>query len=121
MASPPTRFTFSGDAASYLGAAIGSFLITAFTLGICYPFSLVLMERWRCEHTFVDGQQLIFNGQATQLFGQWITWLALSILTLGVYLFWVGPKLHTWKTRNTGFAVPVAPISSWAPNVLLAT
>lgn len=116
--SQTTRFTFDGGAATYVGSAILGFLITAFTLGICYPFALVLMERWRCKHTFIDGQQLIFKGRAVGLFGRWILWLLLTIITLGVYVFWLAPKLQKWKTVNTDFAAPTVPITSWAPNVL---
>lgn len=113
-----TRFTFDGGAATYVGTAILGFLITSLTLGICYPFAVVLMERWRCKHTFIDGQQLVFNGSAVGLFGRWILWLLLSIITLGIYLFWVAPKLQHWKTVNTGFAAPTGPITAWASNTL---
>lgn len=113
-----TRFAFDGGASTYVGTAILGFLITTITLGICYPFALVLMERWRCKHTYIDGQQLVFTGSAVGLFGRWILWLLLTVITLGIYLFWVAPRLQRWKTVNTGFASPTAPISAWASNVL---
>ncbi len=113
-----SRFTFDGGAANYFGTALLGGLITLITLGICYPFALVLMERWRCKHTYIDGQRLIFTGSAVGLFGRWLLWLLLSVITLGIYLFWVAPRLQQWKTVNTDFAVPTAPITSWAPNVL---
>lgn len=113
-----TRFTFDGGAGTYLGTAILGALITLLTVGICYPFALVLMERWRCKHTYIDRQQLIFTGSAVGLFGRCILWLFLTIITVGIYLFWVAPKLQQCKTVNTDFAAPTAPITSWAPNVL---
>ncbi|HUG50757.1 MAG TPA: DUF898 family protein, partial [Terrimesophilobacter sp.] len=64
-----TRFTFDGGAATYLGTAILGFLVTVCTLGICYPFALVLQQRWRCKHTLIDGQRLAFTGSAVGLFG----------------------------------------------------
>ncbi|MFT2816792.1 DUF898 family protein [Leifsonia sp. A12D58] len=112
-----SRFTFDGGAGTYLGTAILGALITMVTLGICYPFALVLTERWRAKHTFIDGQQLVFTGSATGLFGHWIKWFLLSVITIGIYLFWVGPKLQQWKTVNTEFAKPVAPLQSWEPGV----
>lgn len=108
-----TRFTFDGGAATYFGTAILGFLITLLTLGICYPFALVLLERWRCKHTYIDGQQLVFTGSAVGLFGHWIKWFLLSVITLGIYLFWVAPRLQRWVTVNTEFASPVAPLVSW--------
>jgi len=120
MAPTRSRFTFDGSPSNFAGTALLGFFTTVLTLGVCYPFAFVRLQRWRCEHSYVDGQQLIFNGQATELFRRWILWLPLSILSFGVFLFWVGPRLEAWKIENTGFAVPIAPISSWAPNVLHA-
>ncbi len=119
--SKATRFSFDGGAATYFGTAILGVLITVFTLGICYPFALVLTERWKCKHTFIDGHQLVFTGTATGLWGRWLLWLLLSILTAGIFLFWVAPRIQRWKTVNTEFAVPSAPITVWAPNVLQAS
>jgi uncharacterized membrane protein YjgN (DUF898 family) len=100
----PTRFTFDGGAGTYVGTAILGFFLTVFTLGICYPFALVLMQRWRCKHTAIDGQRLVFTGSAAGLFGHWITWLALTVITAGIYAFWVQPRMQKWITENTEFA-----------------
>ena len=97
------RFRFDGGAATYIGTALLGVLITVVTLGICYPFALVLNERWRAKHSSIDGQRLIFTGSAMALFGTWIKWLALSVITLGIYLFWVGPRIVQWKWEHTDF------------------
>lgn len=106
-------FTFDGGAATYVGTAILGFLITVLTLGICYPFALVLRQRWRCKHTYIDGRRLVFLGTAMGLFGNWLKWLLLSIVTLGIYLLRVGPRLQKWVVENTDFdptyALPAAP------------
>jgi uncharacterized membrane protein YjgN (DUF898 family) len=109
-----TRFTFDGGAATYIGTAILGAIITTLTLGICYPFALVLNERWRAKHTFIDGQQLVFTGTGLGLFGLWIKWFLLSIITLGIYLFWVAPRVQKWKVEHTTFAKPVAPLAAIA-------
>ena len=99
------RFTFDGGAATYVGTGILAFLITLFTLGICYPFAIVLRERWKAKHSYIDGKQLIFTGSAWGLFGNWIKWFLLVVITLGIYLLWVGPRIQKWKWENTDFAV----------------
>jgi len=106
----PKRFTFDGGAGTYVGTAILGALVTIITLGICYPFALVLVERWRCKHTFIDGQQLVFTGSGIGLFGHWVKWFLLTVITLGIYGFWVAPRLQAWKTVNTRFANNVAPL-----------
>ncbi len=97
------RFTFDGGAGTYLGTALLGFLITVLTVGICYPFALVLVERWRAKHSYIDGQRLVFTGSAVGLLGNWIKWLLLSVITLGIYLFWVGPRIAAWKWKHTDF------------------
>ena len=98
------RFTFDGGAATYFGTGLLAALITICTVGICYPFALVLKERWRAKHSFIDGQQLVFTGSATGLFGLWIKWILLILITAGIYLLWVGPRIQKWKWEHTNFA-----------------
>lgn len=88
------QFAFDGGASTYLGAALLGFLITVVTLGLCYPFALVLRERWRAKHSFIEGRQLIFNGSGWGLFGLWWKWLILIVITIGVYSFWVAPRVY---------------------------
>jgi uncharacterized membrane protein YjgN (DUF898 family) len=98
------EFAFCGGAGTYVGTAVLAFLITVCTLGICYPFALVLRERWRATHCYIDGRQLVFNGSAWALFGLWWKWLFLIIITLGIYGFWVGPRIARWRWENTSWA-----------------
>jgi uncharacterized membrane protein YjgN (DUF898 family) len=98
------RMTFDGGAGTYIGTGILAFLITILSLGILYPFALVLKERWRAKHSFIDGQQMKFTGSGFGLFGLWIKWFLLIIITLGIYLLWVGPRLQKWKWEHTTFA-----------------
>jgi uncharacterized membrane protein YjgN (DUF898 family) len=115
MARNSGRFHFVGGAATYLGTALLAFIITVGTLGICFPFALVLNERWRAKHSYIDGQRLMFTGSAWGLFGNWVKWFLLSIITLGIYLFWVGPRIVQWKWEHTDFD------PTWRPNMLPGT
>jgi len=99
-------FAFTGGAATYFGTALLGMLITVCTLGICYPFAVVLFQRWRCKHSYINGQQMSFTGSAWSLFGNWIKWFLLCIVTLGIYGFWVAPRVARWKWEHTSFAAP---------------
>ena len=56
------NFVFDGGAATYIGTAILSKLITIFTLGLVYPWALCLFHRWKAEHTYNQGKQLVCTG-----------------------------------------------------------
>lgn len=58
---------------------------------------------WKINHTVIEGNRLQFNGSPIGLFGNWIKWLLLTIITLGIYGFWVRIALEKWKVRNTSF------------------
>ena len=94
---------FDGGLLSYIGWIILGSLITSCTFGICYPWALCMIYAWKINHTVIEGRRLKFNGSAVGLFGNWIKWLLLIIVTLGIYGFWVHIKLEQWKVKNTTF------------------
>ena len=94
---------FDGGLLSYIGWIILDSLITSCTFGICYPWALCMIYGWKINHTVVEGKRLKFNGSAVGLFGNWIKWLLLIIVTLGIYGFWVHIKLEQWRVKNTTF------------------
>jgi uncharacterized membrane protein YjgN (DUF898 family) len=59
---------------------------------------------WEINHTVVEGKRLKFTGSAIGLFGNWIKWLLLTIITLGIYGFWVNIAVKKWKAKHTIFA-----------------
>lgn len=94
---------FTGGLLGLIGISILKWLITFFTLGIAYPWGVVIKERWLAEHTTIDGKRLTFNGTGGGLFGQYIKWLLLSIVTIGIYLLWLNIKMKQWVTKHTHF------------------
>lgn len=96
-------FVFDGGAGTFIGTGLLAFLVTILTLGICTPFAVVLRERWRAKHTYINGHRLVFLGGGMQLFGLWVKWFLLIIVTLGVYSLWVVPRVQKWVVENTDF------------------
>jgi len=94
---------FDGGLLSYIGWIILGFFITTCTVGICFPWAICMFYGWKINHTVIEGKRLKFNGTAMGLFGNWIKWLLLIIVTLGIYSFWVHIKLEQWKVKNTTF------------------
>lgn len=92
---------FNGGILGYIGINILHFLMVTLTLGVAYPWALVMKERWIAKHTIIDGQQIIFDGSGLELIGSWIKWMFLTVITLGIYLFWVEIKIIGWKTKHT--------------------
>jgi uncharacterized membrane protein YjgN (DUF898 family) len=98
-----TASYYDGSTLGSIGTYLLAFIITVFTLGICYPWAVCIKYKFDIEHTVIEGKRLKFNGTAAGLFGNWIKWFLLCIITFGVYAFWLSKALKKWKVRNTSF------------------
>ncbi len=111
MANPQATFAtqttgesyFDGGLFQLIGWQLLGALVTVFTLGICYPWALCMVYGWKIRHTVIDGRRLTFTGKPIGLFGNWIKWLLLCVITVGIYGFWLGIALEKWKTKHTHF------------------
>ena len=84
-----------------IGINLLMILITACTLGIGAPWALCMKERWVASHTVLDGKRLRFDGQGGELFVTYLKWYLFTVITIGIYGFFVPTKLKQWKVSNT--------------------
>ncbi len=103
MEEENSKSYFDGGLLQKIGWRLLGFIITIFTLGICYPWALCMLYSWEAKHTVIDGKRLTFDGYAVQLFGNWIKWILLTIITFGIYAFWVSNKIKKWIVKHTHF------------------
>lgn len=74
---------FDGGLLSLIGQTILGGILTIFSFGILYPWALCMTYGWKINHNVIEGHRMQFNGRAIGLFGHWIKWLLLIIVTLG--------------------------------------
>lgn len=95
---------FTGGAFANFFIGFLTFIVSVLTLFLAYPAMVCWKMRWKCKHTYVNGKRLAFDGTAMQLFGKFILWIFLSIITIGIYLIVAMPlNLNRWKTKHTHF------------------
>ena len=97
-------FKFDGKARNYFFVGLAAFLISTLTLGIAFPWAVVMIQRWKASHTIIEGRRLRFYGSGGELFGKYIVWWFLTIITLGIYSIAVYPRFVKWITERTDFA-----------------
>ena len=95
---------FTGGLLGMIGIGILECLIIAFTFGFGTPWAVCLKQNWYAKHTTIDGQQLVFDGTGGQLFGTYIKWFLLCIITCGIYGLWLPIKMQQWITKHTHLA-----------------
>ena len=95
---------FTGGLVGMIGIGILQGLLITFTLGFGAPWAICMAERWYAKHTYIDGKQLVFDGTGGQLFGNYIKWFLLTVITFGIYGFWLNIKMKQWVTKHTHHA-----------------
>jgi uncharacterized membrane protein YjgN (DUF898 family) len=97
------RFGFDGAVTGYLGTRLLALLVTVVTLGFGFPYAVVLVQRWNARHLTLGGCRLVFTGRARDLLGEWVVWWPCVLLTLGLYVFAVFPRVLRWVWDNTDY------------------
>ena len=95
---------FDGGLLGLIGIGIISGFITIITFGLGLPWATCLKEAWYARHSVVDDRRLYFDGTGAQLFGNYIKWWLLSVVTLGIYSLWIPIKMKQWVVEHTHFA-----------------
>lgn len=96
-------FEFKEDVSGLFLTAIGAVLIVIFTLGIGAPWAVCMFERWKAKNTLIDGRKIKFVGEGSALLGKYILWAFFTIITFGIYYYWMINKLQKFKVENTVF------------------
>ena len=95
-----TMSTWDGGVLDTVVNSIVASLICSVTCGIGTPWAICYMMKFVIEHTVINGRRLRFDGDGAQLFGNWIKWFLLTIVTCGIYSFWVTPRLYKWVASH---------------------
>ena len=80
------------------------------TLGLALPWVICIVMRWICENTTIDGNKLTFEGTGGGLFGRYILWYLLTIVTLGIYSYWAVRNQIRWAIENVVVYFPIKDI-----------
>ena len=91
---------FDGGVLELIGWRLLAGLISIITLGIGIPWAQCMLYSWRLKHTVYNGKRLKFEGTGGDLFVQMFKWIFFTIITLGIYLFFVPVKKAKWVLSN---------------------
>ncbi len=91
---------FDGGLLGLFGVNLCIWFVSLITLGFAWPALHCFKLRWFYRHTCIGGYRLKFTGTGWSLFGHYILWSFLTIITLGIFGFWFGIKLHKWEISH---------------------
>lgn len=94
---------FDGKVLDYIGWKLLSWLITFASLGIASPWGKCMLYKYQFNHTVYNGKRLKFEGDGGDLFIKTLIWYILTIITFGIYGWWVPAKKANWVISNLHF------------------
>ena len=97
---PEAASYFDGGLLELIGLKILGAIVCGLTFGLAAPWAFTLIYNYEARHTVIEGRRLRFTGTAMGLFGQWVKWRLLTVITFGIYGFWVNLALIKWKTKH---------------------
>ena len=98
--TPVVTSTWDGGVFDTIVNSIVASLIIGVTCGIATPWAICYMMKFIIGHAVIDGKRLKFDGTGGQLFGNWIKWFLLTLVTFGIYGFWVIPRMYKWVASH---------------------
>jgi len=103
--SENTNSYFDGGVLDNFINSLITYLIIMCTLCIALPWAVVYRQNYIISHTVVEGKRLRFDGAGIQLFGNYIKWYLLTVITLSIYgIFFVPVRIQQWVAKHTFFA-----------------
>ena len=94
---------FDGGLIELIGWRLLATIITIVTLGIASPWASCMLYNYQIKHTVYNGKRLKFVGTGGDLFVNNFKWVLLSIVTLGIYLWFIPVKKTKWVISNIHF------------------
>lgn len=99
VALPSAKSYFDGGFFANLGLNLLAHFVSVVSLGFAFPAMWCMKTRWIYSHTVVNGYRLRFDGSGARLFGKWMLWLLLTIVTLTIYSLWIPIQLKRWESK----------------------
>ncbi len=75
-----------------------------FMLWLGSAWATVIFLRWQYRHTTINNQRLVFKGKTVALWGNFLKWVFLFVITLTIYGLWVWIKMQKWIIKNVTVA-----------------
>ena len=77
------------------------YLLNIISFGLLFTFTTCFKLKWINRHSIINRKKLAFTGGALGLFGKYLLWVFLTIITFGIYGLWLPIKMLKWQTKNT--------------------
>lgn len=92
---------FKANPIVYILVMLGCSLLNLLTLTLLKPIFITWENRYIQNRLVIDGRRMEFDGNAIQLIGRFLLWKLLTIVTIGIYAFFVYIRMKKWVSKHT--------------------
>ena len=64
-------------------------------------WAAIKLIKWFVKHIVISEKKFVFKATALQLLGTCIKWLFLTVITAGLFIFWLPFKAYNWVAKHT--------------------
>ena len=92
---------FTGTVGGLFGTNLLCVLMTVCTLGLLFPLAYCKRTKWFLNNSVISKNFVSFEGRSFKFFLKLLKWSFLSLITFGIYGFWIELRLNQWLVSNT--------------------
>lgn len=92
---------FDGKMIQYLGISILCNFLNIISFGILYAFTICIRYNWYAKHSIINRKKIVFNGNGLDLLLHYLLWYFLTLITFGIFGFWLEVNMEKWKANNS--------------------
>lgn len=96
---------FDGKTIQLIGINLLCILLNFISFSLLRAFTFCFKTKWIIKHTVINRKKLAFTGKAIALFGKYMLWGFLTVITFGIFGLWVPIKMLNWQNKNTHIKV----------------
>ncbi len=97
---PENNSYFDGGVGSYIGFSFLTMLVRVIPL-VGFAWADIIWLRWETNHSVIDSRRLNFNGSVGGLFGKYLLWGLLTVVTFGIFGLFLPVKQMRWVAERT--------------------
>ena len=76
-------------------------ILTTITFSLAHSWVYASATKWKSTDVFIEWKRLGFYGLTIPLFGKFIAWWLLCMVTVNLYSIWIYKYIVRWNTQTT--------------------
>ena len=106
MTTQQVTLRYSGQGVDILGLVLIGSILNFITFGLYFPWMINSIIKYVCRHAHVadhvgsESVRVEFTGSGSDLFGRFVLWMILTVVTFGLYAPWAVNGIYAYVVEH---------------------